>query len=193
MARAASGQARALVRAPRPWIVFPGSFAADEPVAELLAAARLAPEMTFIVTGRSQNAKINGHDLSTLPPNVVLPGFVPVEAFDDLLREADVVLALTREEGVQLSVCNEALGFSRAMVASNTVLLRSLFGEAAVMADTANPDAIVAACKQALAEQLERQELSRALARKRIELWCAGPWAELQRLLDQNARPGTRA
>lgn len=187
--RGPSGLARKHLAAPKPWVVFPGSFAADEPIAELLQAARLVPEATFIITGRTENAARRGHDLSQAPANVVMPGFLPVDVFDDLLRESDCVLALTREEGIQLSVCNEALGFGRALVASDTVLLRELFGEAAVMVPGGDPAALAAACRQALDERVQREALSSALAKRRSAEWQAGPWAEVCKLLA--SRPAT--
>jgi glycosyltransferase involved in cell wall biosynthesis len=167
--------------------VLPGSFSADEPIEEVLQAARLAPDISFFITGRTQSAARHGHDLSNLPPNVRTPGYLPLDDFEDLLRGADCVLALTREEGIQLSVCNEALGFGRAMVASDTAVLRSLFADAAVMVKTDDPASLAAACREALAQQAQREEASRLLAQKRRAQWQAGPWAELRRLLGMNA------
>ena len=45
-----------------------------------------------------------------------------------------MVLGLTSMEGVQLSVANEALGAERALVLSDTRILRAMFGEAALFA-----------------------------------------------------------
>lgn len=180
---APQGLARQVIDAPKPWVVFPGSFAADEPIAEVMAAARLAPDMTFIITGRPDRATKNGHDLSNLPANMRLPGFLSVEVFDDLLRDADVVLGLTREEGIQLSVCNEALGFQRPLVASDTAILRELFSEAAVMVKTSDPSSIVAGCRSALADKSDRSKLSCQLAEKRLRKWIEGQFSKIQALL----------
>src|SRR5574343_1215241 len=177
------GIARQCIDAPKPWIVFPGSFAADEPIAEVMAAARLAPELTFIITGRPDRAAKNGHDLSNLPANMRLPGFLSVEVFDDLLRDADVVLGLTREEGIQLSVCNEALGFQRPLVTSDTAILRELFSEAAVLVKTADPASIVAGCRSALADQTLRSKLSSKLADSRLRKWAEGQFSSVKNAL----------
>lgn len=178
-----NGLARKYIDAPKPWVVFPGSFAADEPIAEVMAAARLAPELTFIITGRPDRAAKNGHDLSDLPVNLRLPGFLSVEVFDDLLRDADVVLGLTREEGIQLSVCNEALGFRRPLVTSDTAILRELFSDAAVMVKTSEPASIVAGCRAALADQQVRSVLSSKLAESRLHKWMDGQFSTIQGLL----------
>lgn len=160
-----------LASRPRPWILFPGSFAGDEPIRELLQTARLAPEWTFVLTGRAANAARNGHDLASVAPNVVLPGYLDTPAFDALLRGSDVVLALTREDGIQLSACNEALGFGKAMVASDTPLLRRLFAEGARMADSSRPEALRSAIEDALARRTDLEAAARALADKRRAQW----------------------
>lgn len=178
-----TGLARSQIDAPKPWVVFPGSFAADEPIAEVMEAARLAPDLTFVITGRPDRAARNGHDISQLPPNMRLPGFLSIEVFDDLLREADVVLGLTREEGIQLSVCNEALGFRRPLVTSDTAILRQLFSEAAVLVSTSDPRSIADGCREALANRERRSELSGLLAVQRMKTWDSAQFSKVQACL----------
>lgn len=173
---APKGLAKRVIEAPKPWVVFPGSFAADEPIAEVLEAARCAPEMTFIITGRPERAERNGHRLDSLPSNVRLPGFLPVDVFDDLLCEADVVLGLTREEGIQLSVCNEALGFGRPLVTSNTRTLSSLFGEGAILVNSLDPQSIADGCRASFSEQSHWASLSIELANRRLKNWASGQY-----------------
>lgn len=157
---------------PRPWVLFPGSFSADEPVAELLAAARLLPSGVVVMTGRVANAAKHGHDLSQVPPNVVMPGFLSLEDFEALLVHCDVVLALTKFDGIQLSVCNEALGFGKAMVVSDTPLLREMFGSAAVMADSNNPAALAQGIASASGQLPMLSEQARTLSSKRRTEWA---------------------
>lgn len=165
----------------RPWILFPGSFNADEPVAELLEAARSRPEWTFILTGKLASAKRNGHILDVASQNVIFPGYLPTNDFDALLSAVDVVLALTTVDGIQLSVCNEALAFSKAMVVSDTPLLRRLFGAAAVMTDSSRPDAIAEAVESAIRSRDTLEQAATRLAdlRRRAgiaALEAAPPW-----------------
>ena len=181
-----TGIAAKHISAPKPWIVFPGSFAADEPIQEVLAAARIASECTFIITGRPERAEQNGHNIDDLPKNVILPGFLSIELFDDLLREADVVTGLTREEGIQLSVCNEALGFGRPLVTSDTQILRKLFGEAAVLVETKNPTSIAAGCREALGHADEYARKSRDLAVERTFMWQENQLSKLFFLIRSN-------
>lgn len=170
---------------PRPWIVFPGSYGSDEPVAEVLQAARhLRDEATVVVTGRVANAARNGHRLDDVPANVRLTDYLPLADFDALLLHCDVVLALTRHDGIQLSVCNEALGFGRAMVMSDTPLLRRLFGSAAIAVDSSDPAALVRAIGAACSRRHDLEQRAAALAERRRDDWLRGPWREVRRRLE---------
>jgi glycosyltransferase involved in cell wall biosynthesis len=187
MAQPPKGLAATHISAPKPWILFPGSFAADEPIEEVIKAARLSPELTYIVTGRPDRARINGHNIDNLPENVILPGFLSIELFDDLLREADVVMGLTREEGIQLSVCNEAIGFARPLVTSNTKILRKMFGDAAVLVDTNDPMSIAGGCRDAIKNAHEYSMKSICLSEKRISQWKSIQLSSLYALLSNSA------
>lgn len=132
-----------------PWVLCPCSFNPDEPIDELLEAARLAPDITFVITGKTSRAQ-GIHDLSDVPNNVKLPGFLPLEVFNDLLLQTDVVLGLTKLDGIQLSVAVEATGIGTPMVLSDTSLLRKLFYKGAVYVNSDNPKLIAQGCYQAL-------------------------------------------
>lgn len=161
----------ALSTRPHPWVLFPGSFSPDEPIAEILRAAELAPEVTFIITGRPERAARHGFDVSNLPSNVVLSGYLELSSFEAVLRDCDVVLALTKVDGIQLSVCNEALGFGKAMVISNTSLLRRLFGDAAELALDHSPQALVAAVRRALEQKHNLESRASLLVAERLRQW----------------------
>lgn len=175
-----------LANRPRPWILMPGSFAADEPVGELLQAARLEPGWTFVLTGRHENAARHGHRLEQVPSNVVLPGYVDTPVFDAMMQASDLVLALTRQDGIQLSACNEALGFGKALIVSDTPLLRRLFADGARMADSSDPQSLVRAIAGALADRPALEQAARDLAAVRRTRWRqrmeeAPPWLNTPR------------
>jgi glycosyltransferase involved in cell wall biosynthesis len=175
-------------------VVFPGSFGRDEPVAEVMQAARLLDgRATVAVTGRLSNAAKNGHRIDELPTNVRLTDYLPLADFEALLVHGDVVLALTREDGIQLSVCNEALGFGRAMVMSDTPLLRRLFGSAAVLVDSSDPAALARAIDAAAACRHELEQRAGALAVERREHWLRGPWRHCRELLQGRPTAETKA
>lgn len=167
----------------RPWVLFPGSFGRDEPIAAVFETARLMTEATFIVTGRRGNAARNGHDLSAVPPNVVLTDYLALEDFEALLTHSDVVLALTEVDGIQLSVCNEALGWGKPMVMSGTPVLRRLFGTGARVLDSHAPAAIAAAVREVWNHRGHWTAASAMLAVRRRAEWLSGPWRECLRVL----------
>ena len=187
------GQARPPVPAafagrPRPWVLFAGSYGRDEPVAEVLHAARLLDDGVLVVTGRRSNAARNGHDIQHPPDNVVLTDYLPLPEFDALMVHADVVLALTRQDGIQLSVCNEALGFGRPLVVADTPLLRRLFGSAAERVDVQQPADLVRGIRAALARQDELIQAGRALAARRCRQWQDEQWRDCQAVLAADGR-----
>lgn len=176
---------------PRPWIVFPGSFSTDEPVAQLLAAARDHPQWTFVMTGAVANARRHRHDLRAAPGNVVMPGYLDPVEFDRLLSVCDLMLALTREDGVQLSACNEALGFGKPMVVSDTPLLRSLFSQGALMVDSRSSASLGRGIAAALARLPELEAAAQALAELRRLLW-RDRFAQAPAWLRDEAQQGAR-
>jgi glycosyltransferase involved in cell wall biosynthesis len=133
----------------RPSVILPGSFNADEPIQHVLEAARIAPEIDFIISGQHERAGTS-RLLREAPRNVIFPGFVSEDVFNDLLLDASAVLCLTTEDGIQLSAAVEALGAGKPMILSNTSLLQQLFGEAALFVDN-SPEAIAASCRDAVA------------------------------------------
>lgn len=139
---------------PRPWVLFPASFAADEPISELFEAARLLPDVSFLVTGNVRNLR-QQELLLNQPKNLHLLGFVPNQEFDGLVMKADAVLALTIHDGIQLSVCGEAVGAGRPLVASDTTLLRRLYPAGSVFVRPTAED-----IARGVTETLNRGELA---------------------------------
>lgn len=161
---------RAFDGIPRPWVLLPASFKSDEPIEEVLQAAILAPEISFLLTGNPDRARKRFEGLK-VPDNVYRLGFLAKDQFDSLLAHCDAVLGLTKFDGIQLSVCNEAVGAGKPMILSDTKLLRHLFGRGSVFVDSFDPQALAAGCRAALAqlETLTHQVL--ALREERTACW----------------------
>ncbi len=106
------------------------TFAADEPVDELVAAAAELPAVSFYVTGDPSRP---GFVLpAEIPPNVHFTGFLPDDAYYGLMRASDAVLCLTtREHTMQRGAC-EALSMGVPIITSDTALLRTYFREGTV-------------------------------------------------------------
>jgi len=139
---------------PHPWIIFPCSFNQDEPIENVLEAARLAPELTYILTGKTTRAK-GIHNLNNAPDNVKMVGFLSEERFNSFLCHSEVVMGLTKLEGVQLSVANEAVGICKPMVLSDTKTLREIFSKGAIYVDSLKPISIAQGCREAVLRKAE--------------------------------------
>lgn len=163
-----------------PYVLAPCSFNPDEPIPLLLAAARLVPEIPILITGSRKKADLLGFT-ADVPPNVTFTDYLPLDEFERLLFGASVVFGLTNVEGIQLSVANEALGVDKALVLSDTSILRSMFGEAAIMAKN-TPEDLAAGLRDGMARREALEARSRALKEKRIRDW-RGPAAEVARRL----------
>lgn len=110
---------------PRPRVLFVGIFAPDEPVAELLAAARQVPQIDIHVTGDPAVAPAGL--LSDLPDNVRLVGWLDQAQYRQAICDADVVMTLTTEHtSVPRSGC-EAVYAGRSLIISDWPVLRAAF------------------------------------------------------------------
>lgn len=106
------------------------TFAEDEPLPAILAAARELPEIDFYITGNTQRAR--AEIFAHCPDNAHFTGFLPDASYYALLSAADAVMCLTtREHTMQRGAC-EALSLGKPIITSDTRLLRSYFDRGAV-------------------------------------------------------------
>lgn len=151
------------------YVLVPCSFHLDEPISELLQAASKLPDVQFWVTGNIYRAQALGY-VQSAPSNVKFKGFIPLDQYDKVLSNAALVLGLTKLEGIQLSVASEAVGAARALLLSDTVILRSLFGRAARFTRH-EPEVFAEGIVSALGDQSNLELLSRELCSIRKEEW----------------------
>jgi glycosyltransferase involved in cell wall biosynthesis len=111
-------------------VVFINTFAADEPIDEVLAAAAQLPEVNFYITGKTD--KKEASFFASVPPNVIFTGFLPDAQYFGLLRTADAVMALTtRDHTLQGGGC-EAVSLGKPLITSDWPYLRELFARGTV-------------------------------------------------------------
>ena len=123
-----------LLRQPRPlrlpgrWnVVCASTFSADEPIREILEAARgLDADWRVYITG---NPRGKLRDMAgSVPETVVLTGYLPDHLYEALLASADLVLALTTRPHTLLCSAYEALSLGKPLVTSQTdVLVRTFY------------------------------------------------------------------
>ncbi len=156
-------------RAPaeRPRILSAGSFAADEPTAALLDAARLLPDCDVIVTGDLRRCP--AELVAAAPSNVRFTGYLHGSAYVAELRAADVVLSLTSRPEAACRAAHEAVYALRPLVTSDHPLARELFSDGVHVANDAA--SIAAGVRTALArhgELARRADDARARQRARV-------------------------
>ena len=140
----------------RPVALFVCVFAADEPVDEVIDAARACPDVTFQITGALDLAAARLGD--DLPPNVELVGFLDPDDYAAALAGADVVLALTTESTSVVRAAYEAVYAGRPLIVSDWPELRSLFPYAVAAGNTG--PRIAAAVSDAVARRDALLEVS---------------------------------
>ncbi|VAW54778.1 hypothetical protein MNBD_GAMMA06-598 [hydrothermal vent metagenome] len=111
--------------------VFVCSYAADEPLNDVIAAAeRLDGSVKMFCTGKipanMKHLKANPHK------NIIFTDFLSQVEYYNLISNADCVLALTTEEGCLQCAGYEALSAEVPMILSDTTALKAYFEDAAI-------------------------------------------------------------
>jgi glycosyltransferase involved in cell wall biosynthesis len=133
-------------------IVYICSFLPDEPVEEMLGAARrLGDEFQICVTGRVPKRFQNL--ARSAPGTVTFTGFLPEEEYVSLLGSADVVMVLTKRENTLLCGAYEGVSLRKPLVLSNQAVLRDYFKKGVVLTEN-TPEAIEAAIRKAARERV---------------------------------------
>jgi glycosyltransferase involved in cell wall biosynthesis len=149
-----------------PLVVMVSTFSRDEPLVEVLEAARQLPRVRFSVTGSLTRA--HKSILVRAPLNVTFTDFLPDPEYLALLGRADAVLALTTRDHTLQRGAYEALALGRPVVTSSWPLLREVFCRGAVHTDN-DADSIARAIASALShrDELAREALQLRERRRR--------------------------
>lgn len=155
-----------------PSVLFVCVFAPDEPVDDVLGAARLLPHVHFAITGDPAHVERSGLHASALAPdalpgNVTLTGLLPRDDFEQAMADAHVVLTLTTEPSSVMRGACEAVDALRPLVISAHPALVHRFPHATPTGPGA--DALARAITEAIARYDEPEVLRRDLLRARDE------------------------
>jgi glycosyltransferase involved in cell wall biosynthesis len=163
----------------RPRVLYIGRFSGDEPTEEVIAAARLTPDIDIHVTGDTR--KCPPKLRADAPPNVTFTGFLRGDAYTGAIEAADIVLVLTRRVEAVTRAAYEAVYGGRPLVLTGSPVHRALFPHCVPVPNDAEgiarglQDAVarhaelVAAAPRALALQTERWDQQLAVLRSRLE------------------------
>lgn len=135
------------------YVVVVCTFAPDEPLDEIFAAARSLPEVQFRVTGNARRCA--PALLASKPANVELTGFLDDQSYWALLAASQAVLDLSTIPDCLVCGAYEALALGVPMILTDNPAGRRLFGQAAVFTSTASAG-IAAAVAAALVKPRNR-------------------------------------
>jgi len=115
-------------------IVVVSAASCDEPIDQVLEAARNLPDMNFYITG---NYHTNSWQdiVKSAPANVHFTGYVPDEEFYGLLEAAQAVMCLTTENHTFQSGASEALWLGKPIITSDWPILQRYFSEGTIHVD----------------------------------------------------------
>jgi glycosyltransferase involved in cell wall biosynthesis len=154
----------------RPTVLVAGGLNVDEPVAEVLEAARHVPEVEVRLTGDPRGVPTGLREGA--PANVTFTGFLPYGRFLGEMVAADVVAVLSTDPHIMNRGAFEAAGLGRPLLLSDIPGLRQRFGMGARYVPN-SPERIATAFRQALAETpvmaARSQELGAVLRRQRAD------------------------
>jgi glycosyltransferase involved in cell wall biosynthesis len=149
-------------------VVMVSSASPDEPVEEVLKAARELPEIHFYITGDYSGSRQPIVD--SAPKNVHFTGYLR-EDFFSLLEAVDVVMDLCVEDYQFLSGANEALWLGKPLITSQGPVLENYFNQGTIHIDNT-----AAGIRHALLEMREdlprfKAEMLALKAIRRREWW----------------------
>lgn len=112
-------------------VAFVSTFASDEPLDEVLEAARTLPEVNFYITGNKKKKPASFFE--NAPSNITFTGFLdPDLEYPGLLRAVDTVMVLTtRNFTLQLGGC-EAASVGKPLITSDWPYLQEVFPKGTV-------------------------------------------------------------
>jgi len=158
-----------------PCFVVIGTFASDEPTAEVLEACRRLPDWHFYVTGSLKKAPRNL--VEQVPPNVTFTDFMARPNYVGLVQAMDGAIVLVKNDNVMQRGAYEAMSWAVPIVTSDWPLLRETFCRGTLFVDN-SPEQIVGAVRQFV----ERQEFFRSEIRRLQEERAARWEAEIARI-----------
>ena len=114
-------------------IVFVSTFSYDEPIEDVIEAARLLPNDYHIhITGNYKKYSNLKHIQERKPNNVNLTGFLSEADYLNLLSSADIIMVITDQEHTLTCGAYEAIALCKPMVLGNTETIKNYFSQGAV-------------------------------------------------------------
>ncbi len=120
-------------------LVLIATYAADEPVREVIEAARhLQGAITLYVTGNEK--KLDAEYRDSLPDNIVFTGFLSNEDYWGYLRAADAIIDLTSMDNCLVCGAYEAVAVETPLILSNNKASMAYFSKGTLFSDNSTED-----------------------------------------------------
>lgn len=151
-------------------VLMPCGFSKDEPLNLVFEAAKQIPNITILISGPKEKGT-SLFDYSLKPDNVILVGYLSLPEYEALFMQSDLIMGLTTEDHIQLSVANEATGLEKPMILSDTILLREMFDKGAIYVNTLSSESIAKGIKKGFVEIKRLREAIKVLKKDRNTKW----------------------
>jgi glycosyltransferase involved in cell wall biosynthesis len=162
------------------------SYAFDEPVNEIMAAAEGLNDVMFYVTG---DARRLGRDMpARVPSNVRLTGFLPDDTYYSLMAASDAVMCLTTRDNTMQRGASEALSMGKPILTSRWPLLARYFCRGTVHVDN-SPEGIRAGIQQMVRDHSRYRREVEELQIEKLRTWDTAI-GSLVALINQLGFPG---
>jgi glycosyltransferase involved in cell wall biosynthesis len=148
------------------------SFASDEPIDEVIEAAKILVETTnFYITGdTSRLASRKLFEWKQTANNVIFTDFLNQRDYIRLLKKVDGVIVLTRRHHNMLSGAHEALALEKPLITSDWPPLRKYFSAGTAYVDN-SVQGIVNAVKHVQLEKDQMKEEMHVLKQRKLDEW----------------------
>ncbi|MCS7258140.1 MAG: hypothetical protein NZ601_02035 [candidate division WOR-3 bacterium] len=146
-------------------IVIVSSGAKDEPISELINAARELKHIDFYLTGKNKKLRSK-----KLPENFFITGFLSLQKYESLLKSADLIVALTNRNYTVLCGAYEAVSLTKPLITSNTKTLKKYFPLGTMFTEN-NSSSIIKAINDAQNKLPQLQEEMCRLRTIKIKEW----------------------
>jgi hypothetical protein len=121
------------------------TFCQDEPIQEILEAAKKTPKVKYYITGNKKKASID--TIRRASSNVFFTDFIPDDEYWKLLDDCDGVICLTTRDYTLVCGGYEAIYSDKPLITSNFPVLKNYFRFGTVYVDN-TVDSIVEAVKK---------------------------------------------
>ncbi|RYZ84896.1 MAG: glycosyltransferase [Moraxellaceae bacterium] len=150
-------------------VLFICTWATDEPYFEVFKAAKLMPQVQFLVTGFSKDREKQFGE--SLPGNILLTGYLPDEDYENLLHEVKIIIDLTTRQDCLVCGAYEAVAAETPLITSNSQALQNYFCRGTLFTDN-SAESIALSIKKMLEQYAEMKSEISEFKQQLEANWC---------------------